>query len=96
MGDTLVPNGLLQDSLGLADGFRLWPDLLPELGGSIGLMEDPLSELIEAEAEPGFAAVSVGADFDRLGALDGGGRGMGPCHGEGYDDQERARFGGLG
>ncbi len=75
--------------------FAHWPDPSPDLGRSLGLVQDPLSELIEAETKPRFVAVAVSAGLDRPCSLDGGRAGIGPGHGEGDDDQQGVELGGL-
>ena len=42
----------LHDSVPIDVQASLWPDPNPGFGGAVRLVEDPLSELIETDAEP--------------------------------------------
>ena len=85
----------LHDSGGLEGAFAFWPYPSPDLGRSLGLVQDPFSELIEAETEPRFVAVAVSAGLDRPGPLDGCRAGISPGHGQGDNDQQGVELGGL-
>ena len=60
------------------------------------MMKDPISEQLEADAEPGLVGVSVGTFFDWGPALGDDRGGIGPGHGESDDDEQGIELVGVG